>query len=473
MRIKLHGAKPISLLLSVVVGLAIWMIPSPEGMDPKAWALFAIFFATIFGIIAKALPMGAMAILAMAVTTATQTLPIKDMLSGFASPVIWLIVVAFFIAKSFVKTGLGMRIAYYFVGLLGKRTLGLSYGLGITDLLLSPAIPSTTARAGGLIYPILKSLALTFDSSPEKGTERRIGSFLVLTAYQINIITSAMFLTSMAANPLMVEFAQDFGIEISWGFWALAACVPGLLSLIIIPYLIYRVYPPEIKETPRAAEIAHEKLAEMGKISTAEWVTLGVFALLLVLWIFGGLLGAIDSTTTAFIGLGILLITGVLTWEDIKEEKGAWDTLIWFATLMTMASFLNKLGFIPWFSGLIQQNVTGLDWHIAFPLLVGIYFYSHYLFASNTAHVTSMFAAFLGVGISVGVPPMLMALSLAFSSSLFASITHYGAGPAPILFGSGYVSLRKWWEIGALVSVVNILIWIGLGGLWWKIIGVW
>jgi DASS family divalent anion:Na+ symporter len=72
-----------------------------------------------------------------------------------------------------------------------------------------------------------------------------------------------------------------------------------------------------------------------------------------------------------------------------------------------------------------------------------------------------------------GAPPVLAALVLAFFSNLFAGMTHYGTGPAPVLFGTGYVELGTWWRMGLLVSVVNIVIWVGLGGLWWKVLGLW
>ena len=439
----------------------------------NALHLLAIFITTIVGIILKPMPMGAVAVAGIAVTALSGTLTIADSLSGFSDTVIWLIVLAFFISRGFIKTGLGARIAYKFMALLGRRTLGLSYGLAATDLVLAPAIPSNTARAGGIVMPIMASLARAYGSNPGDGTERKIGGFLTLTAYQVNIITSAMFLTAMAANPLAQKLAADLKITITWGGWALAALVPGLLSLILVPWVIYKLYPPEIKETPGAVDLARKKLAELGPVSTHEWMMLGVFVMLLVLWIFAKQLGDINATTSALIGLGALLITGVLTWEDVKAETGAWDTLVWFAALVMMASFLNKLGMIPWFSKSIGGMMAGHGWVFAFLVLSLAYFYSHYFFASNTAHVASMYAAFLGVAVALGAPPVLAALVLAFFSNLFASMTHYGCGPAPVLFGTGYVEIGTWWRMGLLVSVLNIVIWVGVGGLWWKVLGLW
>lgn len=467
----LASAKPVPLVIVVAIGAVIWFSPPPEGVTQQAWQLLAVFVATVVGFIVKPLPMGAVAIIGITVIALTGTLGIRDALSGFSHNVIWLIGAAFFISRAVIKTGLGARLAYQLMRLLGRKTLGLSYGLGIADLILAPAMPSNTAREGGIIMPLVRSVATVYDSDPAKGTERKIGSFLMLTAFQINVITSAMFMTAMAANPLIAQFAADAGVHISWGDWFLAALVPGAVSFIVIPLFVYTFYGPEIRDTPAARELAEAKLRDMGPISTGEWITAGVIVLLLTLWI-GGQAFSINATTAAFVGLGVLLLTGVLTWQDMLNEKGAWDTIVWFAALVMMATQLNALGFIPWFGSTVGDMVSGLEWTTAFAILALVYFYSHYFFASQTAHISAKYAPFLAIALTVGTPPLLAALVLAFFSNLFSSITHYANGPAPVVFGTGYVSMGAWWTAGGAISVVNIAIWVGVGWFWWRAIGI-
>ncbi|WP_158799769.1 anion permease [Pedobacter sp. L105] len=469
----------IPLLITVVVGLVIWFIPAPEGVKPQAWHLLAIFLATILGIILKASPMGTLCMMAIAVVAITGVLapgdPAKSVtlaLSSFGDKVIWLIGISFFIARGFIKTGLGSRIAYIFIKFFGKSPLGLAYSLGAADLILAPAIPSNTARGGGIIYPIMKSMSMSLGSMPDKPeTHRKVGAYLTLNSYYMNLIGSAMFLTGTASNPMAQKFAAGMGIHFTWMSWFWAAIVPGMASVVIIPYLLYKIFPPELKTTPEAPAMAVQKLKEMGAITKNEWLMLLAFAILLVLWVTGDIF-KIDATTTAFIGLTILLLTQVLTWDDVKSEKGAWDTIVWFATLVMMAGQLNSLGFIPWFGHLIQVQLLGLSWTIAFPIIVLVYFFSHYLFASATAHVAAMYAALLAVGVAMGVPPMLLALMLGFTGSLYGTLTHYAHGPAPVFFGSGYVEIKQWWTIGLLIGIVFLAIWMGLGGLWWKVTGI-
>jgi DASS family divalent anion:Na+ symporter len=281
-----------------------------------------------------------------------------------------------------------------------------------------------------------------------------------------------MFLTAMAANPLVAELASGLDVNITWGGWALAALLPGLLSLIIIPLFIYISYPPEIKQTPNVTTLAKEELKKMGKMKKNEWIMLSTFFLLLFLWISGPYIN-LHSTTAALAGLGILLISNVLTWDDVLKERGAWTTLVWFATLVMMATFLTSLGLVPWFAESVKDMVSGSNWVTGFIVLSLVYFYSHYFMASNTAHVSSLYLPFLTVSIAMGAPPVLAALVLGFYSSLFSSTTHYGTGPAPVFFGSGYVDMETWWKLGLYISIINIVVWIGIGGIWWKFLGLW
>lgn len=458
----------------VIVGVILWLLTpmKPAAVPVAGWHMFALFVGTIIACITRPLPIGGVSILAFALTVLTGTLPMDKAILGFGNSSIWMIAMAFFIARGFIKTGLGRRIALNFVRLFGKKTLGLAYSLIGVDLIMAPATPSNTARAGGVLYPIIKSLAQSFGSDPKDGTERKIGSFLVFAEYHGDMITAAMFMTAMAANPLVQTLAKSSGVNIGWGGWFLAALVPGIISLIVVPWLIYKMYPPEIKETPNAKQWAEKELDQMGKMTLPEKLMAVIFIIALVLWMTGSLT-KIDTSLAAFLTLGLLLVVGVLSWTDVLHETGAWNTLTWFSVLVMMAGSLTTLGFIPWLSSSIGSMLHGMSWFLVLAILIVFFFYSHYLFASSTAHVTAMYSALLAVAISAHVPPMLAALLLGFFGNLNASTTHYASGPAPVLFGSGYVPQNKWWSLNLVLGVFYLVVWIGIGSLWMKVIGMW
>jgi DASS family divalent anion:Na+ symporter len=485
------GFKPIPMAIAVAIGLLIWfVVPVPQGVTPDAWHLLALFVGTIAAIIGKAMPIGALSMLAIAlvaVTGVTSDKPataMADALSSFANPLIWLIGVAVMISRALIKTGLGARIGYGFITIFGRHTIGIGYALAAADLTIAPVTPSNTARGGGIIHPIMRGIAASFDSDPDKGTQNRIGRYLALVNYHANPITSAMFITATAPNPLIVKLVADATgaqVQLSWGTWALAMLLPGLVALALMPLVIYVLYPPEIKSTPDAAGFARAKLSELGPMSRDEKVLLGVFALLLFLWasVLERLIDpswAVDPTTAAFIGLGVLLLTGVLSWDDLLKEKSAWDTIVWFSALVMMATYLNKLGLIGWLSKAIETSIGGLGfdhWLPACSLLLLAYLYAHYMFASTTAHITAMFGAFYGAGLALGAPPFLFALLMAAASNIMMTLTHYATGTSPVVFGSGYTTLAEWWKAGFVMSVVLIAVWMLVGAGWWKLLGYW
>lgn len=465
--------------IPVAVAVGILLIPAPSGLEGRPWGMLALFVATITAVIVKAMPMGAVTLIALVIggligltpITPTDDAPVA-MLSGFANPTIWLIGVAMFLSHAVIRTGLGKRIALFFVARFGTRMMGVAYGIALADLVIGPAIPSASARGGGIMYPIMQSIADAYDSKPGP-TARRAGAFLAIVVSQIDTIVCAMFLTAMAGNPLVAELAAQQGVEISWTLWFVGAIVPGLVSLAVLPYVVYRIYPPELKKTPKMAAYARTELSTMGAMTRAEWILAGTFVLLLLLWTVGDLAFHIPATVSAFVGLAILLLTKVLTWQDIIGEKTAWDTMFWFAVLVMMANALNAYGVVTWMSDSIAQSIGGLAWPAAFLLLILVYFYTRYFFASAMAHISAMYLAFLAAAIAVGTPPVLAALGLGYASNLSMSLTQYAGGPGPALYGSGYNSTGQWWGVSFVTSLFSLAIWIGLGAAWFKLLGWW
>jgi len=456
----------------VLAAFAVLLIPPPQGITPQGWRLLAIFAATIMGSIVQPIPGAAVVMLGVSAAAFTGALPVDAALGGYADPIVWMVLAAFFISRGMVNTGLGRRVAFLFIRSLGKRSLGLGYALVCTDMLLAMVIPSNGARAGGVLFPITKSLAEAYDSRPGE-TANRLGAFLICLVYQCEVVICAMFLTGQASNALIAKFALEVtGKTLGYSQWALAALVPGILSLLVVPQLIYKVFPPEIKHTPAAAEFAREELRRMGPMSSGERLMLLTFILVASLWMTSSLHG-IHYAVVALLGICVLLLSGVLKWDEMLGEKGAWDVFIWYGGLVRMAEALGEAGITRQFAEAAASFTAGWNWPPALAVLLFVYFYSHYGFASITAHVSAMYTPFLVVILAAGAPPYLALFSLAAFSNLNASLTHYGTTPAPIYFGAGYVKQQTWWRLGLLASLANILIWVTVGFTWWKILGLW
>ena len=457
--------------LVAVFLLVAFLVPRPPAITPEGWRLFAIFAATVSGLVLEPLPGGAIVFLGVLASAMFGGLTLPHALSGYADPTVWLVQAAFFISRSLIKTGLARRIALIFVRLVGRSSVGVCYALSLSEMVLACIIPSNGARSGGVTLPIARSVAELYGSKPGE-TAALLGSFLMTAVYQAMCVACAMFYTGQASNPLAAQMAAGAGYHVTWAAWFAAGIVPGLCSMAIVPWVVLRLNPPVIRHTPEAQEFAVRELHAMGRMSRDERVLAVVFAGVCGLWVTTNLHG-VDITLTALLGAAALLITGVLAWDDVKGEKSAWDIFVWYGGLLMLGKALNEAKVTSEFARSVGELFGNASWPVLFAGALLIYFYAHYAFASITAHMLAMFPPFLAVLMGRGAPTGLVVFGFACFTNLCAGLTHYGTTPGPMFFAQGYVTLKCWWKVGFVVSVVNIAVWSTIGFGWWKLIGVW
>jgi DASS family divalent anion:Na+ symporter len=442
----------------------LWFVPPPEGLTIDAWRVFAIFAAAILSVVINAFPILTASVLAVSATVLSGLLTPAKAYAGFANATILLIVLAFLVARAIIKCGLGVRIGHLIVSWFGRSTLGLSYSIFLVDGVISPAFPSNTARSG-VMYPLAFSLAEAAGARPGDESRRRLGSFLMFSGMASLSLSSALWLTAMAANPLGTEIARHFGVEIGFGSWLIASSVPTLLLMAAMPPLLYRLIRPELKDTPEAPAAARRALAALGPLSRNEKLVLLVFVGMVVLWGAAGTFG-LDSTAVAFLGLGIFLASGVLTLEDIAKEGDVLSTFIWFAVLFTLSDQLNQLGFMGFLGQRLADLLGGLPAVVVAPALVLAYVLLHYVFVSQTAHLLALFGVFLDVGVKLGVPPAGLAFHLLFATNYFSVITPQGSSANLLFAGSGFLSQRDLYRLGGLTTAFSLLVYLIVGTPW-------
>lgn len=446
------------------MALAIWFVPPPGNLTAQAWHLFAIFAATILSVVIGAFPILTASVLAIAAAVLSGTLAADDAYAGFANPTIVLIIVAFLVARAVVKSGLGERLGYRAISLFGRSTLGLSYSIFAVDALISPAFPSNTARSG-VLYPLVSSIAEAAGVSPEREDRQRLAKFLMFSGMASLTLSSALWLTAMAGNPLGAEIARKYGVNIGFGSWLVAASVPTLLAMVLVPWLLYKIIKPEVTAMPDAPAEARKSLAELGGVTRDQKVVGFTFLGMVALWGLSGTLG-IDPTAVAFLGLGIMLATGVLTLGDIAKEGDVLATFIWFASLFTLSDQLNKLGFMEFLGERLVMRLGGLPVAVAAVLLVVAYVALHYLFVSQTAHLLALFGVFLGVGVKLGVSPALLAYQLLFATNYFAAIAPQASSANLLFAGSGYLPQSDLYRLGGLHTAFCMLLYLVVGTPW-------
>ena len=458
-------------VLVVIYAVVAYLIPPPDTVTPQGWRLFAIFIAVIAGQMLQPISSAAVVILGLAAMVANGT-PMREALGGYAEPSVWLVLVAMIMARVLIDTGAAHRIALFFIRQFGKRSIGVSYALVMTDVTLAGGVPSITARSGGMVMPVGKAIAELFESHPGP-TAPRLGRYLFVSMYQGSAVACAMFLTGQASNILGAGLALKLvNVEVTWSSWFISAIVPGIVSCIAVPWVVHTIVPPEITETPQASEFARTQLLKLGKLGRKESVALAVFAGVGALWLTSGW-HRLDVTFVSLLGLATLLLTNTVAWDHVIGEKSAWDVFIWYGGLLKMGELLNGTGVTRVFAESVGGMFVGLPWLAVLLLTLLVYFYAHYFFASITAHVLAMFPPFVLLLTAVGVPPLLAVYSLMCLANLTAGLTHYGTTTGPILYSANYVTFREWWRAGFVVSVVNLTIWLTVGFGWWKFLGYW
>ncbi len=481
---KPHLHVPWRAIVPLAVAFLIAVIPPPAGLAQYAWWFFAIFAGVIVGLMLEPLPGAAIGLIG--VTAVTLLAPwvlyspaelakagfkpanaaLAWALSGFANSTVWLIFGAFMFALGYEKTGLGRRLALKLVKAMGRRTLTLGYAVSAADLLLAPFTPSNTARSGGTIFPVIKNLPPLYDSLPNDPSARRMGSYLMWVAISATCVTSSMFLTALAPNLLALELVRKTaGVDIGWTQWFIAFAPIGIVLLLAIPLVTYWVYPPEVKAGEEVPKWAAQELQKMGPLSGKEMELTALVILALLLWIFAG--EVVNATTAALVVICLMLMMGVVSWKDITENKQAWNTLAWFATLVALADGLNKVGFVKWFADAVAAHMTGFSPTLAMLLLVAVFFLTHYLFASITAHVTALLPVMLAVGTTIpGLHMPTFALLLVLTLGIMGILTPFATGPSPVYYGSGYLPTKDYWRLGTIYGLLFIAVFLIVGVPW-------
>lgn len=467
-------------------GIAIALAPAPAGLTQSAWYYVAVFTTVILGLITEPIPPSAVGFIGITVAAAAGLpftaaeradpefrLPSEAArwaLAGFSNGTVWLIFAAFIFAMGYEKTGLGRRIALVMVRTLGHRTLGLGYAIAFSDALLAPFTPSNTARSAGTVYPVIRSIPELYGSQPG-ASARKLGAYLMWVAFATTCVTSSMFITALAPNLLLLDLAREAtGVDVTWGQWLVGFLPVGALLLCTVPWLVYRIYPPDLRSSLEVPRWAGRALAEMGRVSRGEVVMAVLAVVTLLLWVFGGAL--IDATLVAMMGVSLMLTCGVVSWDDVVRNTPAWNVLVWFATLVVLADGLNRVGFVSWLGRGTADLLDGHSPLVVMLSLVTLFFLVHYMFAGITAHTTALGPVVLAAGLAVdGMPVRMFVMMLGFSLGMMGVLTPYATGPAPLYYECGFIERKDFWRLGFVFGMLFLGTLLAVGPPWLRLLG--
>lgn len=468
-------------VVPLLAGALVAALPAPAGLGQQAWYYVAVFTAVILALITEPLPPSAVGLIGVTVA-AVAGLPFSDAqrhapgfrlpaesvrwaLGGFSNSTVWLIFAAFVFAMGYEKTGLGRRIALLLVKGLGHRTLGLGYAVALSDVLLAPFTPSNTARSAGMIYPVIRNIPELYGSGTGQPA-RQLGAYLMWVAFATTCVTSSMFVTALAPNLLLLDLARaSTGVTISWTAWCVGFLPVGVILIALVPWITYRLHPPETRTSLEVPQWAAGALRDMGPIGGKE-LGMGALALMsLTLWVFAS--AVIDATLVAMVAVSSMLVSGIVTWDDVLANRPAWNVLAWFATLVVLADGLNRVGVVAWLGRGAAIMLAGHSPLVVMTVLVAIFFLMHYAFAGITAHTTAVAPVFLAAGASIdGMPVPTFVMLLGFSLGIMGVLTPYATGPAPLYYGCGFIGRKDFWRLGLGFGLLFLAALLGIGMPW-------
>lgn len=476
--------KKIFILVPVLLALIISQLPVPQGLLSYSWYYFSLFVGVIVALIIEPLPGAVIGLLGIVIGAVfspiflfspeqlhdpgfnTTLMAFHWAVSGFSNDTVWLIFSAFMFALGYEKTGLGKRISLWLVRLMGARTLTLGYAISLADLTLAPFTPSNTARSAGTIYPVIRNLPALYGSCPHSESARKIGAYLMWTAVSTTCVTSSFFLSALAPNLLSVALIeQQTGILIGWTDWFISLLPIGIILWCVTPLLGYYLYPPTEKKNVQVPIWAKEQLSQMGRLTAKEIILILLVAGALILWV--GFSGLINPAIASLVIISLMIMTDIISWDDIVSNKNAWNTFFWFATLVSLASGLSDVGFVRWAGDQIAGILSGFSGVSSILALVVLYFFLHYFFASGTAHVTALLPLIIAVVSQMEwVNVSTFSLLLCGTQGIMGIITPYATGPSPIYYGSGYIQSSEYWRLGFAFGVIYFSVYIAIEYLW-------
>ena len=491
--------------LPLLVLVIVWMLPTPEGLTVHAMRFLAIFLAVILALILEPLPNSAVGMIGCVAAGSLQLVPLAEKsiaamaaaakagtvavmpvmspanlnsslgwaLSGFVDSTVWLIFVAYMFAMGYEKTGLGRRIALALIKVLGRRALGLGFAAACADLVLAPFVPSNTSRSAGSVYPVIKNIPPMYDSLPDKDP-RKIGAYLMWICIAATSVTSSMFYTGLAPNLLALNLIKSApgvtdqaAVTISWMSWFWCMLPAGVILFLLVPLLTYVIYPPTQKLFAETPAWAAQELKKLGPLTRRETLMAIMALIALLLWIFGD--KHLNATMVALLVLCLMILTNIVSWDDVVANKSAWNTLVWFATLVAMASGLARVGFLNWLSAIFATHLVGHSPMIIMFGLLALFYFAHYFFASLTAHTTALMPVLLATGAAAGLDIRLLGMMLAGCLGIMGILTPYGTGPSPVYYNSGYIEKKTFWIFGSVYGFIFFAVYAVFAFYWFPI----
>jgi sodium-dependent dicarboxylate transporter 2/3/5 len=460
-----ESARQIGFWAGPALFLMIYFFLHPASMPLPAVAVFAMTTWISVWWITEAIPLPATSLLPIVLFPLLGILGLDETTAAYGQPIVFLYIGGFLIAIAIEKTGLHKRIALHIIRSMGTKLKMIVLGFMLATAFLSMWISNTATAI--MMLPIGLAIISAAMWEDDIYQVRFRKALMLAIAYAASIGG----LATLIGTPPNIVFAgyikEQYQQEVTFTQWFMIGFPIAVMMLMICWWFLVRVgFPLKQERLLGGKEVIAQRLAETGKMSSAEKKVAVVFVVVAIAWIIRSfvlekIIPGIDDTIIAMIG-GIslfMLSTGkkeegrLLGWED--AIKLPWGIILLFGGGLALAEAFEVSGLATW----IGENLTGLSGVSVFMAILIIVAIVNFLteFTSNLATVTMILPVLAPVAVSVGIHPFFFMVGATLAAST-GFMMPAGTPPNAIAFGSGYLTIWEMVKTGFFLNIVSIII---------------
>ncbi|MCI6713381.1 MAG: anion permease [Lachnospiraceae bacterium] len=390
--------------------------PCPEGLDRQGVKYIGILLCMLFYLLVNLCSEYIVVMFTLAACVVLKVDTFSGIFSAFSNTTVWLLIGVLPLSVVISKSGLMKRIALHVLKLFPNTYQGQLLALTTAGIVISPMIPSITAKAS-----ILAPFAI--EAAEEmKFTKKSKGMMgLFMAVYLMGAVSGHVFYSgSMNVFIMLGLLPADMQNEFTWGNWLMSTFIWGL-CIYIIGFIVMRIiYKPENVQYMPSDYIAN-RIREMGPMTAEEKKVAIVLGITLLGWITKSLHG-ISEAAIAIIAYFLLTLMGVTKKRDFRGGV-AWDMIIFIGGLMSMATLMSNLGIDTWIAEKMAPIISPMlineyVFIISLSVLVAI---SRYFIVSAVSAVSLFYIVFAGPAQSIGISPWVTAFVITTIGQLWST----------------------------------------------------
>lgn len=446
------------LIIAIAFGVFLYIIPTPQGLSINGYHTLIIVAVALILIIFEPVPLPAVAFFILFMQVIITDATPNEVASSFMSDAVFFIMGSLMLAVAIVKQGLDKRLALGIIRMTGNKTWRIVAGFTAISAILSSFIGEHTVVA--MMMPV--GLTLIRNTSKDPSKIIKLTSILLFSIAYGAIIGSVGTPSGGGRNVIMLEYWSDFGIgNISYLTWMKYAYPMVILQIPLTVLILWWTFTPEKKTIDTGVRKLVIQVAKSGKMTGNEILSILLFVLVFMGWIFFG--EKIGLGFVALIGVFLYLIFGLVEWSDLNRSTN-WGVILLFGATISIGLAMKKTGAAEWLAMGALDTLNSFFHNIDYSragiavILTGV--------LSNILNSSATIAVVGPIVLNLGGDPVLLGFATAIASA-FGYFTVVAAPACMIIYSSGMVKTKDFLKAGWKMGIMSVFMLFLVSFYWW------